>query len=155
MQNHQSVQTLPALDRKHELEQLINNSLRRDWVIRIEYGLEDAGRLRWQLWGKQFFAVENSEPVLNAINTCRVSYPAHAIRLFAEKLSPATQLGYMIQEPSTQSTQEETAPQQEVLSRLLERPLAQLRSGGSRLWRYITVFAMLLGSILLIEGATN
>ncbi|MGD8560285.1 MAG: ribulose bisphosphate carboxylase small subunit [Gammaproteobacteria bacterium] len=92
--------TPPAtLNCHHELEEFIGRSLLGDWMIRIEHkGDNEPPYHRWQQWGDMLFAITRPDSVMEAIYACRSSYPAHAIRIYAEKVWPESRMIYRIHE---------------------------------------------------------
>jgi len=91
------VTRLVPLQGHDELKQLINQSLRGDWVIRVEHmGQDQPPHSCWRQWKDALFAVRSPEPVLEAIYACRASNPTHSIRMYAEKVQPQTRFIYSV-----------------------------------------------------------
>jgi len=80
-----------------DIAQLIDNHLRDDWVIRIEY-IEEVEFLNtnWQQWGKPHYKEVVSSVVIDDIFSCHVNNPVCAIRLYAEKFNPRRKLYYSV-----------------------------------------------------------
>lgn len=80
-----------------ELEKLINQSLRGDWIIRVEHmGQDQPQHSGWRQWKNALFAVRSPEPVMEAIYACRASNPTHSIRMYAEKVQPESRFIYSV-----------------------------------------------------------
>ena len=85
----------------NEINNLVEQNLLGEWVVRIEHSGEPAtGNQDWQQWRAALFALKNAEPVINAILACRANSPNHAIRLHAEKLRPQTRFIYWVHSPA-------------------------------------------------------
>lgn len=145
------------LPRHNELERLIQQSLRGDWIIRIEHiGREGNLRNRWQQWGKALFAVQSADPVLKAIYNCHAKYRSHSIRIHAEKVKPQSCFYYSVY--SGIDHPEVTLPLQPLASKVgkisawegSKIARTQITHGG--MWRLITVVGVVACSILLLEG---
>lgn len=80
-----------------EVAQVIDNHLRGDWVIRIEY-IDDVEYLNtsWQQWGKAFFKVKTPAEIMDNILACHINNQLCSIRLHAEKINPVSNLYYSI-----------------------------------------------------------
>jgi len=80
-----------------ELEQLITQSLRGDWIIRVEHmGQDQPPHSGWRQWKDALFAVRSPEPVMEAIYACRACNPTHSIRMYAEKVQPQSRFIYPV-----------------------------------------------------------
>jgi len=80
-----------------DVTQLIDNHLRDDWIIRIEY-TEEVKYLNtsWQQWGKAFFKIKTPAEVINNIFACHINNQLCSIRLHAEKINPVSRLYYSV-----------------------------------------------------------
>ena len=82
-----------------KLRKLIENSLRFDWIIRIEYASGECDATGWQQWGKTFFAIRSAEAILIAVTDCYQNNTDCTIRINAEKIRPQTRMLYTIYQP--------------------------------------------------------
>ena len=95
--NHAPVVKLQQLD---ELERHIENTLSDHWILRIEHSENvNPVRTQWQQWGVALYCVKQASPVIDSIQACLERYPAHSIRLFAERTSPRTRFIYPVHRP--------------------------------------------------------
>ena len=80
-----------------DVAQIINNHLRDDWVIRIEY-TDEVKYLNtsWQQWGKSFFKIKAPAEVVDSIFACHINNQLCSIRLHAEKFNPVSSLYYSV-----------------------------------------------------------
>ena len=80
-----------------DVAQVIDNYLKDDWVIRIEY-TEDVEYLNtnWQQWGKAFFKIKAPVEVMDNIFACHINNQLCSIRLHAEKFNPQSSLYYSV-----------------------------------------------------------
>ena len=101
------------------LRKVIENSLLRDWVIRVEYHGEETGINCWQLWDKTFFAIGSAKDVIQAITNCYKAHPRSTIRLYAEKFRPQTRMLFTVYNPQYLHTETERK------TRSNNRPLTQ------------------------------
>ena len=141
-----------------EVKRHIENTLSDHWILRIEHSENvNPVRTQWQQWGDALYCVRQASPVIDSIRACRERYPTHSVRLFAEKTSPRTRfiLPVYRAEEGTGTGQVLTGKWTSKASRFG----ARLKSLGTvtiaarnRLWRQVTVTAMLLGSLLVFEG---
>ena len=80
-----------------EVAQVLDNQLRDDWVIRIEYTKEvEYLNTYWQQWGKPFFNIKAPTEVMDNILACHINNQLCSIRLHAEKINPVSNLYYSI-----------------------------------------------------------
>ena len=80
-----------------DVAQVIDDFLRDDWVIRIEYADKiEYLNTSWQQWGKAFYKIEVPDEVMDNIFACHVNNQRCSIRLHAEKISPATRFDYLV-----------------------------------------------------------
>ena len=81
----------------NDVAQVIDNHLRGDWVIRIEY-TEEAEYLNtsWKQWGKAYFKIIAPDEVMDNILDCHINNQLCSIRLHAEKIKPASHLYYSV-----------------------------------------------------------
>jgi ribulose bisphosphate carboxylase small subunit len=140
-----------------EVKRHIENTLSDHWILRIEHSENvNPVRTQWQQWGDALYCVRQASPVIDSIRACRERYPTHSVRLFAEKTSPRTKFIYPVYRA------EEGTGTAQVLSgkwtSKASRFGARLKSFGTgtiaarnRVWRQVTVTAMLLGSLLVFE----
>ena len=144
-----------------ELEKLIQQSLRGDWVIRVEHmGQDQPPHSHWQQWEKPLFAVKSSEPVMEAIYACRASNPLHSIRMYAEKVQPQTRFIYSVYDAPVNKPEEAlTVPQISANTGASQNwgsaLVARMRSSGNAMWRYVAVVSAVAGSIMLLEGTAG
>jgi len=80
-----------------DVAQIIDNHLRDDWVIRIEY-TDEVKYLNtsWQQWGKPFFKIKSPAEVVDSIFACHINNQLCSIRLHAEKINPVCSLYYPV-----------------------------------------------------------
>ena len=80
-----------------DVAQVIENHLRGDWVIRIEF-TDDIEYLNtgWQQWGKPFFKIKAPDDVIDNIFACHRNNQLCTIRLHAEKFNPVSSLYYSV-----------------------------------------------------------
>lgn len=149
--------SLINLPRIHELRDLIENSLTRDWILRVEHSVENGpANCQWQEWGKPSFAVSEAAPVIDDIVSCRRGNPDSSIRLVAEKVRPRTRLVYYIYQPqhhtfaATQTSHESAASLTRV-SKWINSLAQGAHAARTRLWRLIAITGMLFASLLMIE----
>ncbi|WP_126453050.1 ribulose bisphosphate carboxylase small subunit [Sulfuriflexus mobilis] len=72
-----------------DVAQVIDNHLRNDWVIRIEYTEEvEYLNTSWHQWGEAFFNITDISAVIDCIRSCHMNNQLCAIRLHAEKFHP-------------------------------------------------------------------
>ena len=81
------------------LKKIIENSLLRDWAIRIEYHGGETVTSGWQRWDKTFFSIQSAKDVVQAISNCYQAYPRCTIRLHAEKFRPQTRMLFTVYNP--------------------------------------------------------
>ena len=147
---------LPAIP---EIASLVEENLTHDWILRVEHCASDVikpMRGQWEQWGDSLFAVTDPASVIDNIVACRASHPDHSIRLNAEKVRPRTRFYYWVYTPEQHVI---SSPQ--VVHDSVNTPfrvknwLSRLGDGAiaarTRLWRFVTVIAMLLFSLLMIE----
>lgn len=81
----------------NDIAQVIDNHLRGDWVIRIEY-TEEVEYLNpnWKQWGKAFFKITAPDDVMDNILACHINNKLCSIRLHAEKIKPESCLYYSV-----------------------------------------------------------
>lgn len=110
MQLDQYFVRLTSLALFNKVENLVQQSLRGDWIVRIQYGEQvSADEHRWQQWKSPFFALQDASSLNEEILACRMCFPHQPIRLYAEKVRPESRFIYTIYTPSEQNT-----PQSEV-----------------------------------------
>jgi len=81
----------------NDVTQVIDNHLRGDWVIRIEYTDEiEYLNTSWQQWGKAFFKIKNPAEVVDNIYECHTNNQLCSIRLHAEKVNPVSGFYYSV-----------------------------------------------------------
>lgn len=89
----------------NKVENLVQQSLRGDWIVRIQYGVPSSDNtLRWQQWQSPFFALQNAKALNQAILACRLDYPLQPVRLYAEKVRPESHFIYWIHIPTHQTS---------------------------------------------------
>jgi ribulose bisphosphate carboxylase small subunit len=104
---------LTSLALFNKVENLVQQSLLGDWIIRIEYGEQRAdGEISWRQWNRAFFAVKDAKSLNHEILNCRMCFPIHPIRLYAEKLNPQTKIIYWVYTPQEYSSQEAPSEQE-------------------------------------------
>jgi ribulose bisphosphate carboxylase small subunit len=152
---------LAPLQSHDELEKLINQSLRGDWIIRVEHiGQDETPQSSWQQWEKALFAVKSSEPVMEAIYACRASNPSHSIRMYAEKVRPQTRFIYPVYDAPVNKPEEVQTVQQVSANAGASQSwgpalAARIRNSGNAMWRYVAVIGVVAGSIMLLEGTAS
>ncbi|MDZ7661702.1 ribulose bisphosphate carboxylase small subunit [Thiohalophilus sp.] len=88
----------------NKVENLVQHSLRGDWIVRIQYGVSTSDNtLGWHQWQSPFFALQNARSLNEAILACRLNYPLHPVRLYAEKVRPESHFIYWIHTPDHQA----------------------------------------------------
>jgi len=114
MQLDQYFVRLTSLALFNKVENLVQQSLRGDWIVRIQYGEQvSADDHRWQQWKSPFFALRDASSLNEEILACRMCFPLQPIRLYAEKVRPESRFIYTLYTPSEQTIpklQAETAP---------------------------------------------
>ena len=152
--SHASIEKLHYLS---ELERHIENTLSDNWILRIEHS-EDVNPVltQWQQWENAFYCVKEATPVIRGIQACRARYPAHNVRLYAEKTSPRTRFIYPVYDTDRGTGSEQVLPGKSISqASRFGAWLKPLETGAiaarTRLWHIFTVTAMLLGSLLVFE----
>lgn len=80
-----------------DVAQIIDNHLRDDWIIRIEYTEEvEYLNTRWKQWGEPFFKVKGAAVIIDDIFTCHRKKQFCSIRLLAEKYNPRSSFYYSV-----------------------------------------------------------
>jgi ribulose bisphosphate carboxylase small subunit len=155
---------LSSLSSLDETESLIGQSLFGDWLLRIEHlGTEPQSSSNWKQWGDAFFAVKDTERVMQALVACHASNPNHSIRIYAEKIRPETRLIYSVYDAAEDQAAEKNAAKENLVASAANQDVgeslvareSQARSKGNSVWRYIAATGALAGSILLWESAAN
>ena len=81
----------------NDVTQIIDNHLRDDWLIRIEYTAEaEYLNTSWQQWGETFFKIKAPAEVIDNIFACHMNNQFCSIRLHAEKINPVCNLYYPV-----------------------------------------------------------
>lgn len=81
----------------NDIAKIIENNLRYDWIIRIEYTDKvECLNTIWHQWGKTFFKVKSIEEIMDNIITCHINNQLCSIRLYAEKTRPESKLYYSV-----------------------------------------------------------
>ena len=76
---------------------IIDEHLLYDWAISVEYTHDiEYMNTKWDKWGGTLFRVNNSLAVIDNIFSCHSNNPLSAIRLLAEKYSPASRFVFLI-----------------------------------------------------------
>lgn len=76
---------------------IVDNHLKDDWVIRIEYADEvEYLTTNWRQWGQSFYKVIDSTEVVDNIYACHIKNQFCSIRLHAEKFKPESNFYYTI-----------------------------------------------------------
>lgn len=89
----------------NKVENLVQQSLRGDWVVRIQYGVPASDNtLSWHQWETPFFALQDARSLNEAILACRLNYPLNPVRLYAEKVRPESHFIYWIYTPNHQAS---------------------------------------------------
>lgn len=80
-----------------DVAQIIDEQLKDDWIIRIEYTEEvEYLKTSWQQWGKAFFKIKAPAEVMDNILDCHLNNQLCSIRLHAEKINPESNLYYSV-----------------------------------------------------------
>lgn len=80
-----------------DVAEVLDNQLRDNWVIRIEYTKEvEYLNTHWQQWGKPFFNIKAPAEVMDNILACHINNQLCSIRLHAEKVMPVSNLYYSV-----------------------------------------------------------
>ena len=80
-----------------DVAKIIDNHLREDWVIRIEYTDEvDYLNTNWQLWGKPFFKIKVPDEVMDNIFACHLNNQLCSIRIHAERVDSVSSFYYPV-----------------------------------------------------------
>ena len=152
---------LDSFSSRDEVESLIGQSLFGDWVLRIEhFGTEQQSNSQWKQWGDAFFAVRETEPVIQALVACHASNPNHSIRIYAEKIRPETRLIYSVYDAAEEQTYNQKAANENLPASAANQDMdnslvARASNKDNSVWRYIAATGALAGSILLWETATS
>jgi len=81
----------------NDVARIVDNYLRDDWVIRIEYTDEvEYMNTNWQLWGKPFFKIKAPNEVMDNIFACHINNQFCSIRLHAEKYNLVSSFYYSV-----------------------------------------------------------
>jgi ribulose bisphosphate carboxylase small subunit len=113
MQLDQYFVRLTSLALFNKVENLVRQSLRGDWIVRIQYGEQlSADDYRWQQWKSPFFALQDANELNEAILACRMNFPHHPIRLYAEKTRPESRFIYTLYTPSEHSVLKQRTEQE-------------------------------------------
>lgn len=81
----------------NDVARVIDNQLKDDWVIRIEYTNEiEYLNTSWQQWGKTFFKIKAPVEIMDSILACHINNQFCSIRLHAEKINPVSNLYYSV-----------------------------------------------------------
>jgi ribulose-bisphosphate carboxylase small chain len=153
-----ATQTAPLLSAQtlYEIEQLVDDNLKYDWILRVEHSEEVSPvRTQWQQWGKALFAVEDTRSLISNLLACRTDYPTHTIRLHAEKLRPQTQFTYWVYRPQDDVVANQSSAESSLVTDSTSGWLISLNrhtiATRNSTWRIITVMGVLLASLLAIE----
>lgn len=138
-----------------EVEQLIENHLAHDWVLRVEHSSEiNRHHTRWSQWSNALYKISEVTGVIDHILACHASHPTHSIRLYAEKIQPRTQLIYWVYRAPDDSRQTLPAAAAPAITNAgnwlasMQNSFNQLRA---RTWRVVTLIGTVLVSLLFIE----
>jgi ribulose bisphosphate carboxylase small subunit len=113
MQLNEYFTRLTSLALFSKVETLVENSLLGDWIIWVEYGQQRSdGDVAWQQWNKPLYALKDAKSLNEEILNCRMCFPFHHVRLYAEKLKPQTKMIYWVYTPQDYSNQK-VLPEQE------------------------------------------
>ena len=157
MQLAQRYAPLTSLASLNEVQQVVAQHLCHDWVVRIEHADQAAVELNsWNQWDKAMFALRNVEPVIDAILSCRVNHPGHAIRLNAEKMRPQTRMIYWVYLPEFDALQQESRQPASNSTSPMPDKWWQIPSNKSQTmpgtkWRTLALVGMLTASVVLLQ----
>ena len=80
-----------------DVAQIIDNHLKDDWLIRVEYTEEvESLNTSWQQWGKAFFKIKAPNEVMDNIFACHLNNQLCSIRLHAENINSVSSLYYPV-----------------------------------------------------------
>ncbi|MGD9385728.1 MAG: ribulose bisphosphate carboxylase small subunit [Thioalkalispiraceae bacterium] len=154
---HSSLADLPCLS---EIEDLITENLLHDWAVRIEHTNKlEPHQSSWQQWGNTMFALKEPSQAMLGIRACRTGYPAHAIRIHAEKFKPRVSFIYWVYRHDTGTEQKPIHNQaiKQVTNRnwlgWLPDVINSAQSARTRAWRFASLMGILLASIFVLEQA--
>lgn len=157
MQSGHSCASVVKLPYFSELERHIENTLSDHWILYVEHAGEvNPLRTQWQQWGNAHYCVKQASPVIDSIQACRARYPTHNVRLYAEKVNPRTRFIYPVYHADGGTGSAQVLPGKWIpkASRFGAR-LKSLETGAiaarTRLWRVISVTALLFGSLMVFE----
>jgi len=81
----------------NDVAQIIDNHLKDDWVIRVEYAKEvEYLNTSWQQWGKSFYKIKAPVEVVDSIFACHKNNQFCSIRLHAEKINLVSNFYYSV-----------------------------------------------------------
>jgi len=152
---------LDSLGYRNDVESLIGQSLFGDWLLRIEHaGTEPQSSSNWKQWDDVFFAIKDTEPVMQALFACHASHPSHSIRIYAEKIRPETRMIYSVYDATKDQAAEKNAANENLAASAAnqdvgESLVARANSKANPVWRYIAATGALAGSILLWESVAS
>lgn len=159
MQLDQSATPLPSVQCLDQIDKLVTENLRGEWIVRIEHTSRVCRHSTcWNSWGKALFAITESAPVIDAITACRANHPTHAIRLCAEKVRPETRLIFCVFRPNdeTPSEQDSTrtlpASANPVLG-MLATLIPKLKAVRNRAFHYLALAGTLFAVAFIFEEA--
>lgn len=114
MQLDQYFVRLTSLALFNRVEKLVQQSLKGDWIVRIQYGegsSSDSGDTCWHQWKSPFFALKDAHELNQEILACRQCFPIHPIRLHAEKVRPESRFIYWLYTPPVQQASVKQQPE--------------------------------------------
>ena len=159
MQLDQRATPRPSVQSLEQIEKLVTENLRNEWIVRIEHTSRVCRYSTcWNSWGKALFALSDSPPVIDAITECRANHPTHAIRLCAEKVRPETRLIVCVFQPNDE-TQSEYDGQHILpasanpLLGMLATLIPKLKAVRNRAVHYLALAGTLFAVVFIFEEA--
>lgn len=81
-----------------QIKNVIESSFMYDWAIKVEYAVRTtAGSVSWQEWGNPFYAITDSDEVLEKIRECCRNNPDCSMKLICQHYSPDCKFIYSFQ----------------------------------------------------------
>lgn len=149
-----NVTPVPPLHNRNKIENIIDQSLLGDWAIRIEYcGINAQGQTGWVQWGSTIFAIRSPEQVMEAIDACHASYPAHEIRIHAEKFQPEMRMVFSVFNPPESGLIDEVpvAVSSEAANQKWPWSAKDPVPGGmASTWRFVAASGALAGALVIL-----
>ena len=150
---------VPPLNNRKNVENFIDQSLLGDWIIRVEYSGNNAqGQPDWLQWGATLFAINSSNDVMQAIDSCYAYFPERDIRIYAEKVRPETRMVYSVyraDESGLNSRAPVSVASQAANQEWLQPVKESVPASTNNTWRFIAAAGTVAGSLIVWEAASS